>query len=188
MREILFRGKRKDNGEWVYGYYSELPIGSLGATIFAGSDEIICEDTASYIISVFSKQHSNFSFGNPLEVVEAETYEVDRETIGQYTGLTDCKGNKIFEGDIIRFADYHEYECYLESLKSPKDYEGVSFENLWTVDEIVYGIKIGYPAFDLNHNDFECNGLAELNCSAQYYYEKIGNIHDKPEPLEMQDD
>jgi len=181
MREILFRGKRKDNGEWVYGYYSELPIGSLGATIFAGSDEIICEDTASYIISVFSKQHSNFSFGNPLEVVEAETYEVDRETIGQYTGLTDCEGNKIFEGDIIRFADYHEYECYLESLKSPKDYEGVSFENLWTVDEIVYGIKIGYPAFDLNHNDFECNGLAELNCSGQYYYEKIGNIYDNPE-------
>lgn len=118
----------------------------------------------------------------------SNAYEVIPETIGQYTGLHDCKGKKIFEGDIIRFADYHEYECYLESLKSPKDYEGVSFENLWTVDEIVYGIKIGYPAFDLNHNDFECNGLAELNCSAQYYYEKIGNIHDKPEPLEMQDD
>lgn len=35
MRDILFKGKRVDNGKWVEGYYTELPCGSLGATIFS---------------------------------------------------------------------------------------------------------------------------------------------------------
>lgn len=109
------------------------------------------------------------------------------ETIGQYTGLTDKKGKKIFEGDIIRYADNDEYEMYLESLECPEEYEGVDFSRMWTVDEVVYGDRIGYPAFDLNAHDFECNGLAALNESGgQWFYEVIGNIHDNPELLEVE--
>lgn len=111
------------------------------------------------------------------------TIEVIPETIGQYTGLTDINGTKIFEGDIIRYADMYDYNCYLESLDFPEEYEENAFENMWTIDEVVYGIKVGYPAFDLNKHDWEVNGLSNLNESGQYFYEVIGNIHDNPELL-----
>lgn len=71
QREILFRGKRIDNGEWVQG--------SLLA--YADGDTFICcED---YIPDVLNK------------------YEVDPATVGQDTGLADKNGVRIFEGDII---------------------------------------------------------------------------------------
>ena len=102
MREILFRAKRTDNGEWVEGFYSQLPKPSLGATIITNGD-LCAEDVSDYIIVNECKQHSNFSNSNPLEVVECEYYEIDPETICQYIGETDKEGKKIFEGDIIGF-------------------------------------------------------------------------------------
>ena len=151
MREILFRGKRKDNGEWVYGNYA--------------------------VTDNNGKQH--FIFQN-----KAFEFEVIPETVGQYTDSTDKNDKKIFEGDIIRYADNVEYEMYLESIECPEEYEGVDFSKMWAVDEVVYGDKIGYPSFDLNAHDFDCNGLATLSESGQYFYEIIGNIHDNPELLE----
>jgi uncharacterized phage protein (TIGR01671 family) len=75
MREILFRGKCLDYGEWVNGYYVELKYdgGKLGKCGF------IYPCTEADYISV----------------------AVDSKTIGQYTGLT-ANGKKIFEGDIIK--------------------------------------------------------------------------------------
>lgn len=153
MREILFRGKRKDNGEWIEGF-------------FAQSGE------KTYII-----------VDNDIMVGYVTMKEVFPKTIGQYTGLTDKNGTKIFEGDIIRYADEDEYNMYLESLECPKEYDGVDFSKMWAVDEVVYAIEIGYPAFDLNESDFDYNGLSALNESYQYFYEVIGNIHDNPELL-----
>lgn len=109
--------------------------------------------------------------------------KVEYETVGQYTGLTDKNGKKIFEGDIVRYADIDEYQYYLECKESPEDYDEKLFKNMWTVDYVVYGDKVGYPAFDLNSHNFECNGLSELSESYQYFYEVIGNIHDNPELL-----
>ena len=118
---------------------------------------------------------NNYGEVKILSDLNAIGYEVIPETVGQYTGLTDKNGKWIFEGDIIRYADS---EMYIESLECPEEYEGRTFENMWTIDEVVYGIKDGYPAFDLNKHDFEVNGLSELSESGQYFYEVIGNIHD----------
>ena len=152
MREIVFRGKRADNGKWIQG--------------------------------------SLFSEGTRFEIVRStcntvgiEGVEVIPETIGQYTGLKDNNGKRIFEGDIIRYADLYDYNCYLESIDNPEVYDNIDLGNIWTIDEVVYGIKVGYPAFDLNKHDFETNGLSELSESGQYFYEVIGNIHDNPELL-----
>ena len=73
-REILFRGKRKDNGEWVDGYY----CGKYNKTFFSPA-----EDSA--------------------QIIDKDLYwhEVIPETVGQYTGL-DANGKKIFEGDIVK--------------------------------------------------------------------------------------
>lgn len=111
-------------------------------------------------------------------------YEVIPSTVGQYTGLTDKNGTKIFEGDIIAYADYDEYQRYIECRKYPEQYEDEGFSNImWTTDKVVYGIETGYPAFDLNSHIFESNGLSELSESGRFFYEVVGNIYDNPDLL-----
>jgi len=79
MRETLFRGKQKDNGEWIEGYY--VPLGDKHHYILTGKLTII----------------NNF----PM----FEHFYVIPETIGRYTGFRDKNKVRIFEGDILRCTD-----------------------------------------------------------------------------------
>ena len=134
MREILFRGKRLDNGDWVYGYY--VHIGPVS-----------CQ--RAYIIP----EYASSLYVN----------EVDPSTVGQYTGLKDKNGKRIFEGDIV---EGHCHSAWSHRLQRC---------------DIAYG-RNGFEA--RNHID----GLDSDYYTYRVLFSKdvviIGNIHDNPELLE----
>ena len=128
MREILFRGKRVDNGEWVEG---ELRHGG-----YYVADETV------YIVQPFAGTIIN--------------YPVYPATVGQYTGLKDKNGKRIFEVDILESADFTVEDGY-----------GVVE---WYDGAYEVGNKSWCGTFHENYNGRE--------------FEVIGNIHDNPELLE----
>lgn len=97
MREILFRGKRVDTSEWVYG---GLIYGTKDSFIF---ERFMCRDDE-----------------NTVEL--AENYRVIPETVGQYIGLKDKESNKIFDKDIISFISKDNRQ-----LKSKVWWNGISY-------------------------------------------------------------
>lgn len=135
MREILFRGKRVDNGEWVVGY--------------------LVKNNDDYLI--FNAKGSYY-----------DTFTVETKTIGQYTGLENKKGTKIFEGDIVK-------------VKITQ-----------TEDIRIYGnckYKVGVIIYNEEFALFTCkNNFMNFINWAFNEYEVIGNIHDNPELLEVDDD
>ena len=133
MREILFRGKRVDNGEWIQGDLVQfLPHG---------------------IVRIVTQEPPY------------KDAEVDSDTVGQFTGLTDKNGKKIFEGDIIHL----EYSQVFFGGEYFGEYTAeVSYkEGCFITDGINNGDEIETPLSGFDNDEVEI----------------IGNIHDNPELL-----
>ena len=133
MREILFRGKQTDNGECIEGAYSPFHL-NFGEREEKPHIIIISDD----------------------EDIDGLWCEVIPETVGQYTGLTDKNGVRIFEGDIVERVSDGE-QAVISWLKYSACF-GLSFD----------GWCCGFDNYDDNlPSDFKV----------------IGNIHDNPEIL-----
>jgi len=142
MREILFRGKSIKTKEWVYGYYAYIEV-------------------RHYIIS------ATLEWNEDLQMEQPKYTEIELKTFGQYTGLEDKSGQKIFEGDVLSVDCYSYYEF--------TDYY---------FGEVIMGGLIGLGVY--NSKNDKIYDLYE--CQGEYttIYEVIGNIHDNPELLEEQ--
>lgn len=169
MREILFRGKRLDNGEWVEArtIISTNDADPICWMLVRGEKFLAEEDAHGNILSV-----------EPQTAI----YRVDPATVGQYTGLTDKHGKRIFEGDIVRtqpFSDrpYSKRAKFKQHIGvvayTAHHFENSQYEQTY---EAVWRVKIK------NYDGFGC-----CNWSAFFKCEVIGNIHDNPGLLEGAD-
>ena len=86
MREILFRGKRVDDGTWAYGYYG----------VFKDHHDIYVP---------FTEEEEKENEGHIFSAIGGLWHHVNAETVGQFTGYFDKNGIKIFEGDVFQLED-----------------------------------------------------------------------------------
>lgn len=126
IREVIFRGKRLDDGKWLQGDLRQFKAGMYIESFRADGCKL--------------------------------NYVVDPKTVGQFTGLTDKNGTKIFEGDVVAY-DVSE--------------EGIQYANYavikWNENRIRYAVKWGGDCVDW------------LEKSDERYFCVAGNVFDNPE-------
>ena len=143
MREILFRGKRINNGEWAEGFFAEK------------KDPLLESDVRNAFI--LAQARRDFF---------ANWFPVDPSTVGQYTGLRDKNGKRIFEGDMVS-TDIERPYLIVEFR------DGCFMFNCNDGGEDYYDIMLP---------------ILKDPQSVYKYGEVIGNIHDNPELLEEDKD
>lgn len=168
MREILFRGKRKDNGKWIEGYYFKHHVRQpcvIGDYDRPGDwDYLIC--------------FSGFADWNmPKPMCCAG---VDPETVGQWTGLLDKNEHKIFEGDILRFGNSNVQVFWNEE----------TFQ--WMASKLrnqFAGYRHYHDCCNGEWDDVDLGWIAaEVPIIGEMSTEIIGNIYDNPDLLSDEGD
>lgn len=132
MRTIKFRGKIRGNGKWYYG--SLVYSNEINAAIY-------------------------FQIGRGL-VKRMDWVYVNQETIGQFSGLYDCNGKEIFEGDILEW----EKDGLMYVVKF---WDGMFYASVKECNDGIFG---GFPLHALTEHEY---GKCEI----------VGNIYDNPELL-----
>ena len=154
-REILFRGKRVDNGEWAYGCYANYSGHGCNPN-----------ETRHYIVEYPNVGH-----------------ELYTSTLGQYTGLTDKNGKRIFEGDIVRYT-FDSPDDPTATENGLKPLVGRVFWSEWRAS---FAVTAGRRGSDNINNDI----ARYVRGRSIYEYvrgantvEVIGSIYDNPELME----
>lgn len=160
MREILFRGK---------------PLGNLHGKFIYGSLGVINTDLCAIY--------------HCFEFTDDEMQLVDISTVGQYTGLTDKNGKKIFEGDIVQYLTYDDFYC--QSIVKFGKYKQDGSDGEYKASDCL-GFYVEVDNFtcpdwcdnepERFHDYLKQQSLAEIASQCEI----IGNIHDNPELLEKQ--
>ena len=166
MREILFRGKRIDNGEWITG----------------GIFQQKADDVKDEVVYIIDNSSNDVDWA----------HRVIPETVGQFTGVTDKKGNRVFEGSIFRYEPHFTTEkACLGIVKYRNTYDRQRACNdcgfviewqheplLMLREDLLYWCGDGKSAsvigniHDMNGSDIEV----------------IDNIHDNPKALRCKND
>ena len=160
MREILFRGKRIDNGEWVEGYYVK------ALDMYDKEIHVIFDTTTTF-----------YSCG------ETSGFElVAPETICQYTGLTDKNGKKIWEGDIL--MGHGNREDLVKVVYG--EFPVINAESLEAVDKVIGWHYEVIPTDALSKCEPFCLPMPLTEEYAKTCkFEVVGNVFDNPELLEV---
>lgn len=156
-KEIVFKGKRVDNGEWVEGY--------------------LLEGKRTYIVT----EHAiNYMVVSVSYMASVELVEVIPETVSQFTGLTDKNGKRIFDGDIVTTQPYSTHS-YSKKAKE-KHFVGVVEYKKYTFKNKFYNkqvYKAGWEVrIDEDMGNYSCYSWSDF-----WQCEVIGNIYDNPELL-----
>lgn len=164
MREILFRGKRTDNGEWVSG----------GSIV-----QFVDDGVRSFYMPQYNEKCTSIHDSLTDDILGFEDcrfYKVDGETICQFTGLKDKNGKPIFEGDMLRMDDDEDDVGVIIFKDGCFRLEIHGLCGTWT--------ESGFDEYGGGYGIIECEPI-------DYWYlndmEIIGNIHDNPELMKREE-
>jgi len=154
MNEILFRGKRVDNGEWVEGNLLKIEHAN---------------NSAFYIIPFIT--NGRITQDKLMLNFISPCYEIIPETVGQYTGMSDKNKARIFKGDILKVIEVtgDKLEEYVTDV---------------TWDACAFMVKSNVDYYDTFLGAWEAWSDTSLNMYPLIELEVIGNIYDNPELLE----
>ena len=168
MREILFRGKSINDNEWVFGDL-------IRNLIYDGREK--------------EMRIGDIYFEHNGDIHGTAVYKVIPETVGQFTGLTDKNGKKIFEGDVVKVKHTIQNRSKEDLSKTPRrGYGAKVVDGSWCDFNLEY-FRNYEVVFKTDSQRLMIKNKQDHHylCDTFVRYhevEVIGNIHDNPELLE----